>query len=60
MSGYIILLLLVMVGMVILAHEMGKQVGQEHGYVRARMESAKCPDCRVLAARASIHMQHDR
>ena len=31
MSGYIILLLLLLVGMVILAHEMGRQVGYEHG-----------------------------
>ena len=31
MNGFIILLLLLIVGMVILAHEMGKQVGYEHG-----------------------------
>jgi hypothetical protein len=31
MSGYIILLLILLVGMVILAHEMGRQVGYEHG-----------------------------
>lgn len=31
MSGYIILLLLLIVGTVILAHEMGRQVGYEHG-----------------------------
>jgi hypothetical protein len=30
-SGYIILLLILLVGMVILAHEMGRQVGYEHG-----------------------------
>jgi len=31
MSGWIILMLLFIVGTVILAHEMGKQVGYEHG-----------------------------
>ena len=36
MSGYIILLLLLIVGMVILAHEMGKQVGVEREMYRGR------------------------
>lgn len=60
MTVFVLFTALVIVGAALLAHQMGKELGEEHGYVRARKEAAKCPECRVLAARATLRMQHER
>lgn len=46
MSIYLILILAVIIGATILAHEMGKDYGYEHGYNDARDKST-CTKCRM-------------
>lgn len=53
MSGYLILLLLFIVGTIILAHHMGKDYGYEHGYNDARHDIL-CAECRMSQGRAIL------
>lgn len=58
MSGYLILMLVLIVGSTILAHHMGKEIGREQEFNRMAAKKYPCPECRVLTDYASIpHIQ---
>jgi len=60
MSVFLIFTLMIVVGAVLLAHHMGKEMGQEEGYVRARKASRKCSSCGDLLLRDTLSCYHDR
>jgi len=60
MSVFVIFTLMVVVGAVLLAHHMGKEIGEEEGYVRAWKASRKCPSCGDLLVRDTLSCYHDR
>jgi|DEB0MinimDraft_10_1074344.scaffolds.fasta_scaffold43118_3 hypothetical protein len=59
MSGVVILLAVFVVGTIILAHEMGKDVGREQEFVRQKRGQSYCPECKMMAQPASIYTQQE-
>lgn len=58
MTLYILFTLGVIVGAVILAHYMGREIGREQEFNRMTSKRYPCPECRVLTDYASIpHIQ---
>lgn len=60
MNGVVVLIALFVVGTIILAHEMGKDVGREQEFVKQTKGRRYCPECRMLAMDASIYNQDER